>query len=174
MKNFLIVISFGFSLTLYGAEEQCNTLKDCAKWAMDKTSAKYELGNLGKRSIKLNKDFLLSGGDPDFIFSFLLIQNDFYRVKRENGAYQIILARDLKNFQFPQIIESEIPATFDFYSVEFSFANKVIVKNAMQVFKKYISKEGRLLEVANASKIIVTESGIVLQSLRAMAKELNK
>ena len=173
MKCILFLL-MSYGISAFAVEDICNNLKSCANWASDKTSAKYELGNLEKRTIKPNKDFLLTEGDPDFLFNFLLIENGLARVKRDNGAFQIILTKDLKNFQFPQVKIEEIPSTLDFYSVEFSFANKKIVKNAMQIFKKYLSKEGRLLEVADTPKILVTDIGIQLQALRAMAKELNK
>jgi hypothetical protein len=179
MKNytlnlFLIIITFSTILPAISAEVICKDLKTCAEWAMDKTSTKYDLGTLAKRSMKVEKDFLISEGDPDFIFNFLLISNDFARIKRENGVYQVVTARDLKNFHFTQIKEEEIPNTLDFYSVEFTFSNKLKAKNAMQIFKKYISKEGRLLEVSEAPKILVTDIGIQLQALRSIAHELNK
>jgi hypothetical protein len=178
MKNytfiFLGAIFAIVSLPAIGAEDICNNLKSCAAWASDKTSAQYELGTLEKRTLKSNKDFLLTEGNPDFLFNFPLLENGFARVKRENGAYQIIQTKELKNFQFSLVKIEEIPSTLDFYSVEFSFSNKSVVKNAMQVFKKYISKEGRLLEVSNANKILATDIGIHLQLLRSIAKELNK
>lgn len=174
MKNLLLLLLVSTTFATFAAEESCTNLKTCAAWAMDKTSAKYELGTLEKRSIKPNKDFILSEGDPDFLFHFLLIENGLARIKRDNGNFQIIQTRDIKNFQFPLVKSEEIPNTLDIYSVEFSFLNKKMVKNAMQIFKKYISKEGRLLEVAEASKIVATDVGIQLQALRSIAKELNK
>jgi hypothetical protein len=179
MKNytlnlFLIIITFSTVLPAISADEVCKDLKTCAEWATDKTSAKYDLGSLAKRSLKIEKDFIISEGDPDFIFNFLLISNDLARIKRENGMYQITTSRDLKNFHFTQVKEEEIPSTLDLYSVEFAFSSKAKVKNAMQIFKKYISKEGRLLEVSEAPKILVTDSGVQLQALRAIAHELNK
>ncbi len=173
-KYFLILSLIVYSITSTSAQESCSNLKSCVTWISDKTSAKYELGAQEKRTIKLNKDFVLSEGDPDFLFNFLLVENGLVRVKRENGAYQVIQAKDIKNFQFPLVKSEEIPNSLDYYSVEFSFSNKKMVKNAMQIFKKYLTKEGRLLEVADSPKILVTDVGIQLQTLRSIAKELNK
>lgn len=176
MKNYTIsfILTTLISQPILSADMTCKNLKVCADWASEKTSAKYDLGNLDRRSIKLEKNFSLSEGDPDFLFNFLLLQNNFARVKREDGVYQIIQNRELKNFQFTLVKEEVIPNTLDFYSVEFAFSNKAKVQNAMQVFKKYISKEGRLLEVSDSPKLLVTDSGIQLQALRSIAHELNK
>lgn len=178
MKNYIlgfIVLNISlFGAPIFCADLTCKNLKVCAEWAADKTPAKYDLGNLDKRNIKIEKDFLLSEGDPDFVFSFLLLQNNLARVKREDGVYQIIQLRELKNFQFPVVKEDVIPSTLDYYSVEFTFSSKGKVKNAMQILKKYISKEGRLLEVADSLKVMVTDNAIQLQALRSIAHELNK
>lgn len=178
MKNYILstffILTALISQSLFSADMPCKNLKACADWATDKTSVKYELGNLEKRSLKFEKNFLLSEGDPDFLFNFLLLQNNYARVKREDGIFQVIQSREIKNFHFPQVKEDAIPSTLDFYSVEFSFSSKIKVQNAMQVFKKYISKEGRLLEVSDSLKVLVTDSGIQLQALRAIAHELNK
>jgi hypothetical protein len=178
MKNYTVsiflILNTIFALSAYCAEDICKNLKSCTEWVTDKTSAKYELGSLEKRSFNIEKGFTLTEGDPDFVFNFLLISNDLARVRRENGVFQIIQNRELKNFQFSLVKEDEIPNTLDYYSVEFSFSNKNKVKNAMQVFKKYLSKEGRLLEVSSATKILVTDIGVQLQALRSVAKELNK
>ena len=179
MKNyipgsFLLLTTILLSTASFAAETQCKNMKACAVWAMDKTSVKYDLGTFEKRSLKIEKDFLLSEGDPDFIFTFLLLQNSYSRIKREDGVYQVIQIRELKNYQFPLLKEDAIPNSLDFYSVEFTFSNKNKVKNAMQILKKYISKEGRLLEAADSLKVLVTDSAIQLQALRAIAHELNK
>ena len=173
MKNYTMCIFF-LATTAFSADMTCKNLRVCADWASEKTSAKYDLGTLEKRSIKFEKNFILTEGDPDFLFNFLLLQNNLARVKREDGVYQIIQNRELKNFQFTLVKEEAIPNTLDFYSVEFTFSNKTKVQNAMQVFKKYISKEGRLLEVSDSLKVVVTDSGIQLQALRSIAHELNK
>jgi hypothetical protein len=174
MRNYTLIFLFIFNSSFLHAEELCKNLKSCADWAQDKTSAKYDLGTMAKRSLKLEKNFDLTEGDPDFLFNFLLLNSELARVKRENGIYQIVQLRELKNYQFPLIKEEETPNALDFYSVELSFSNKNKVKNAMQVLKKYISKEGRILEVADSNKILVSDLGFHLQALRLMAKELNK
>jgi hypothetical protein len=176
MKNYTksFIIGICIALPAFSAELTCKDLKSCAAWASDKSAAKYDLGTLERRSIKIEKNFLISEGDPDFIFNFLLLQNNLARVKREDGIFQIVQLRELKNFHFPLVKEEAIPNTLDFYSVEFIFSNKSKVQNAMQVFKKYISKEGRLLEVSDANKVLVTDLGVQLQSLRSIAHELNK
>jgi hypothetical protein len=178
MKNYtlslILILVLVYSVPAFCAEAVCKNLKSCAEWATSKTSVQYDLGSLDKRSLKLEKDFVITEGDPDFIFNFLLLNSDLARVKRDNGTFQIVQTRELKNFHFSLIKEEEIPNTLDFYSVEFSFSNKAKVKNAMQVLKKYISKEGRMLEVADATKIMVTDIGIQLQALRSIAHELNK
>ena len=179
MKSYALAIFatvlVGYSLPIFSGEPSpCKTLKSCADWASDKTSAKYELGKLEKRGVKLEKDFDLSEGDPDFLFAFILAQNDLVRVKRENGSYQVIPIRELKDFHFPLVKEEEILNSFDYYSIEFTFSSKEKVKNAMRIFKKYLTKNGKLLEVTDATKILVTDLGIQLQGFKSMAKELSK
>ncbi len=178
MKNytlsFLILVSIIYSSLNHAADLTCKDLKTCAAWASEQTSVKYDLGTLEKRSLKFDKNFLLLEGDPDFLFNFLLTSNDLARIKRDGGIFQIVQNWELKNYQFPIVKMEEIPNSLDFYTVEFTFSSKNKVKNAMLVFKKYLSKEGRLLEVADSPKILVTEIGIQLQALRSIAIEINK
>lgn len=155
------------------AEVPCKTLKTCSEWASNKTGAKYDYGTLGGRSLKFEKDFDILEGESDFNFNYLLQANDLARIKRE-GGYQIIAMKDLKDFKFPSVAITEIPSNLDFYTIEFSFSNKSKVKNALWVIKKFLSKNGRLLEVADSPQIQVVDTGIHLNSIKLVVNELNK
>jgi hypothetical protein len=76
----------------------------------------------------MEKDFNINEGNPDLIFSYILGNNDLIRVKRENGTYDILPIRNLKNFEFPKIKEIELVPSLDFYTMEFSLSNKEKVK----------------------------------------------
>lgn len=172
MKICLILLLSFCSLSLKAAE-QCKTLKDCSAWATLKTGMKYESSKFDRRSIKFEKDFSLSEGEPDLLFNFLLQSNDLIRIKGEN-SYQIIQTKDLKDFQLPSLKTEEIPATFDFYSAEFALSNREKTKNALVIIKKFLSKNGRVLEVADTPKIQVIDMGIHLNSIKLIIAELNK
>lgn len=173
MRHFLILCAIIFSHQALAAE-QCKTLKLCSEWATAKTGAKYDLGKFDRRSMKFDKDFSLSEGEPDLLFNFLLQSNDLARIKRESGIYQIIQMKELKDFQFPIVKTEEIPSTLDFYSAEFLLGSNDKVKNAIVIIKKYLSKNGRVLEVADVSKIQIIETGIQLNMMKAIIAELNK
>lgn len=172
MKEFIVFIIFAINFTAFAAES-CKTLKACSEWATNRTASQYELGKYEKRSIKFEKDFVLTEGDADFMFNYLLHANDLARIKRENG-FQVIALKDLKDFQFPSIKESEIPATLDFYSTEFSLGNKEKVKNAVALIKKFKSTYGRVLEVAEGPKVVVIDTGIHLNIIKQIIEQLNK
>lgn len=172
MKCLLIFLLMNLEPSLH-AEDSCKILKACSDWATNKTGIKYDLGKLDRRSLKLEKDFSLNEGDPDFIFNYLLQTNDLVRIKRESG-FQIITMKDIKDFQFPSVKVEEIPNSLDFYSVEFPFSNKEKVKNAQLIIKKFLSKNGRVLEVADAPKIQVIDTGIQLSGIKLIVNELNK
>ena len=172
MKYLLSLILLITSLNLV-AEEPCKILKTCSEWATNKTGVKYELGKLDRRSLKLEKDFSLNDGDPDFIFNYLLQSNDLIRIKRESG-FQVIAMKDIKDFQFPSVKVEEIPASLDYFSVEFVLSNKEKVKNSLQVIKKFLSKNGRVLEVADSPRIQAIDTGIHLNSIKLIINELNK
>jgi hypothetical protein len=157
-----------------GDNFNCKTVKACSDWATDRTSVKYELGKFEKRSLNVDKDFSFTEGDPDFIFNYILQSNEMLRLKRESSTYQIISMRDMKDFQFPLVKAEEIPATLDFYSTEFTLSNKEKVKNAQIMIKKFISKNGRVLEVADAPKLQVIDTGISLNAIKLIITELNK
>lgn len=156
------------------SEGNCKTLKSCADWATDKTGTKYELGKWDKRSLKQEKDLSLNEGNADFLFNFILQSNDMLRIKRENGNYQIIAIRDMKDFQFPVVKIEEIPAGLDFYTAEFSLSNKEKLTNAKLILKKLLSKNGRMLEIADANKLQIIDNGFQLNSIKMMINELNK
>ena len=175
MKKILILILFTISIDLFAAsvEDSCKILQACSDWVSNKTGAKYDLQKFDKRSLKLEKDFKLNEGDPDFLFNYILQSNDLVRIKRESG-FQIIAMKDLKDFQFPSINALEIPSNLDFYSVEFAFSNKEKVKNALLIIKKFLSKNGRVLEVANTPRIQVIDTGIHLNAIKLIVNELSK
>lgn len=152
----------------------CKVLKSCAEWANHKTGLVYNLGTLERRTLKMEKDFNINEGNPDLIFSYILGNNDLIRVKRENGTYDIQPIRNLKNFEFPKIKDIELVPNLDFYTMEFALTNKDKVKNAMTILKKFISKNGRLLESTDGTKVTVTESGVQLILIRSIVNELNK
>ncbi|MDO9181605.1 MAG: hypothetical protein Q7U04_04315 [Bacteriovorax sp.] len=172
MKLILCFVLFTLSLNIF-AEESCKTLKACSDWATLKTGMKYDLGKLDKRSINIEKVFNLSEGDPDFIFNYLLQSNELVRIKRESG-YQVIVMRDFKDFKFPSVLALEIPSSLDYYSVEFALSNKEKVKNALVIIKKFLSKNGKVLEVVDSPRIQVIDTGIHLNAIKLIINELNK
>ena len=172
MKRLLVLCLF-FASTNSFAEFSCKNLQACAEWANKKTGAKYDLQKLEKRALQLEKDFNFNEGDPDFIFNYILQSNELARIKREDG-FQIITMRELKDFQFPSINIAEIPSNLDFYSAEFSFSNKEKVRNALLVTKKFLSKNGRVFEVANMPHLQVIDTGIHLNAIKLIVNELNK
>jgi hypothetical protein len=172
MKFLLFFILLSTSSNIL-AEDPCSILKTCSEWATNKTGVKYDLGKLDKRSFKLEKDFSLNEGDPDFVFNYLLQSNDLVRIKRESG-FQIVAMKTLKDFQFPSVKVEEIPSSLDFYSAEFSLSNKDKVKNALLIIKKFLSKNGRVLEVADSPRIQVIDTGIQLNAIKLIINELNK
>lgn len=63
----------------------------------------------------------------------------------------------------------------DFFSVEFSLSDKERVRNSLLIIKKFLSKNGRVLEVANApNKIHVIDMGINLNGIKLLINELEK
>jgi hypothetical protein len=171
----LLVLSFIFlSFTISAAEENCKTVKSCSEWATFKTAKRYDLGKYERRSLKLEKDFSLKEGDADFIFNFILQSNDLVRLKRDNDSYQIIALKDIKDFQFPTVKAEEIPATMDYYTTEFSLGNAEKVKNALIILKKQMSKNTKILEVADAPKLQMVATGIELNAIKLIITELNK
>lgn len=173
MKQILLISLFLCSFSI-AAEDNCKTLKACADWASSKTGAKYDLGKWEKRSLKQDKDLSLNEGNADFIFNYILQTNDLFKVKRENGVYQIIAIRDMKDFQFPVVKTEEIPASLDFYTADFLLSNKEKVANAKLVLKKLLSKNGRMLEIADANKLQIVDNGFQLNMIKLMINELNK
>ena len=178
-KSTLVLIALSMSLTsscalLASDDFNCKTIGNCAAWATHETSIHYQLDKFEKRTLKIDKDFNVKEGNVDFIFNYLLQSNDLVRLKRENALYQIIAMKDIKEFQFPSVKVEEIPASLDFYSVEFSLGNKEKVKNTQQVVKKYLSKNGRVLEVADSPKLQVIDSGVNLLTIKMLITELNK
>lgn len=147
-------------------EVNCKNLKLCAEWATAKTGARYNLGKFEKRSLTIEKGLDLSEGDPDTIFSFILNQNEFTRIKRDDGSYEVIALRDLKLYHFPSVKLDDWQPNLDYYSFEINLKNKERVKNAMLILKKYISKNGKVLEVTDSSKIMLIDTGIQLVMLK--------
>jgi hypothetical protein len=165
---------FLLSMSAFASEDNCKTLKSCSDWASGKTGAKYDLGKWEKRSLKQEKDLTINEGDSDFVFNFILQSNDLLRLKRENGAYQIIAIRDMKDYQFPAVKLEEIPASLDFYTAEFLLSNKEKVTNAKLILKKLLSKNGRMLEIADSNKLQIVDNGFHLNTIKLMISELNK
>lgn len=173
MKKLVLIVACSLTISAL-AEDTCKNLKACADWATAKTGIKYELGKLEKRGLKIEKDLVLEEGDADLLFNFILQSNELLRLKRENGTYQVINAREMKDFQFPTVKAEEIPATLDYFMVEFSLSNKDRARNARVLLKKFLGKNGRMLEVADAPKLQIVETGIQLNAIRSMLTELNK
>lgn len=172
MKTLLVLLLLSMNSKLFAADS-CKTLRTCSEWATSKTGVKYELGNQDRRNLKIEKDFNKEEGDADLIFNFILQSNSLVRIKRESG-FQIIQMKDLKDFQFTPVKAEEIPQSLDFYSAEFPLSNKEKVKNALIVIKKYLSKNGRALEVADVPKIQVMDTGVHLILVRSIIGEINK
>ena len=101
MKTIIILSLLFASMNSY-AEYSCKNLQTCTDWVYSKTGVKYDLQKLDKRTLKLEKDFNFNEGDPDFIYNYILQSNDLVRIKRENG-FQVIVMRELKEFQFPNV-----------------------------------------------------------------------
>jgi hypothetical protein len=156
-----------------GADIVCKNLKSCTEWVSSKTGKTYNLGKLEKRSLKVEKDLILTDGDPDTLFNFILSQSEMARVLRDNGSYEIISLRDIRDFTFPIIKAEGLKPSFDIFALEFNFSNKNKVKNAMIIFKKLISKNGRVVEATDGTKVFVTDTANQLLMFKNIADELN-
>ncbi len=174
MIKYLFLLLTLVSMDIKAEDATCKIIKSCAEWANNKTGLIYNLGTLERRTLKIEKDFNINEGNSDLIFSYILGNNDLIRVKRENGTYDILPIRNLKNFEFPKIKEIELVPTLDFFTMEFSLSNKEKVKNVMMILKKFISKNGRLLESTDGTKVTVTESGVQLILIKSIITEINK
>ena len=170
----LFVLASNFVHAEVTAEVVCKNVKSCAEWVTSKTGEKYILGKQEKRSLKVEKELNLNEGDPDILFSYILSQSDMARIRRDNGSYEVIALRDLKDYTFPIIKEEELKPSLDIYAMEFFFSNKEKVKNAMIVLKKFVSKNGRIVEATDGSRVIVTETADQLLMIKNIAVELNK
>lgn len=169
MNNTLNLTIFIVStLNVLASAPDCKTLKSCATWASDKTGINYQLGNLEKRSLKLEKDFNLEEGNPDLLFSFILNQNEYIRIKRDPRHYDIIPQRELKNFTFPKIKFEQVLANSDYITMEFQFASKAQTKNIITILKKFISKNGNATEIPDENKVIITETGYQMIAIKSL------
>jgi len=124
MRNLLFLSLVLASFTINAEVPSCKILKSCAEWATNKTGNTYILGKYEKRELKVERDFDLSVGDPDFLFNYLLLQSEYGRIKREGSTFEIVSLRDLKDYKFPFIKDEELKASLDFYTYEVQFSNK--------------------------------------------------
>ena len=67
------------------AKDECKQLKTCADFVGLLTGTKYQLGNFEKRSLRLDKGLALTAGNADQLFSYILEQNNFFRIKTPEG-----------------------------------------------------------------------------------------
>ena len=160
-------------LAQMSADSVCKNLKSCAEWVQKKTNVSYELGKFEKRSLKTEKEMDLSEGDPDALFSFILSQSEFTRIKRENGSYEIISLREIKDFTFPIVKDEKIRPSLDIQAAEFHFSNKIKLKNALIIVKKMISKNGRVVEASDGTKLFITDTGFQLFMFKNLISTLN-
>lgn len=162
------------AFNIQAEESRCKTVKTCIQWVSSKTGATYNPTKMDGRSLKTEKDLDLDSGDADALFGYLLNQSEMARVKRDNGSYDIVNARDLKEITFPIVKAENLQGNFDFTAMEFSYSNEKKAKNAMLVLKKYISKFGRIVQSSDGSKIFVTDTGYSLIGLKEIAESLNR
>lgn len=174
IKAVFLILGLFLVIANAAEEDNCKTVGSCALWAANRTGFKYNLDKFEKRSLKMEKDYNFKEGNADFIFNYLLQSNDLIRLKRESNIYQVIAMKDLKDFQAPFVKPEEIPGTMDFYSTEFSLSNKEQVKNVLIMIKKFLSKNGKALEVVDAPKIHVMDMGIHLNTVKTIIAELGK
>jgi len=152
----------------------CKNLKSCAEWNQSKTGFIYDLGKLERRAMKVDKSLLLNDGNADLFFTYILLESDMTRIKRENGTFEIISLRDVKKYTFPFLKPEEARLNFDFYNMSFSFPSKEIAKNAAVLMKKYSSKHGRVYEATESNKVEVTDIGVVLGVFQQIAAAVSK
>jgi type II secretory pathway component GspD/PulD (secretin) len=175
MRNLLFLFIFIASSACYAevkAGDVCKNLKSCAEWAQKSTGVTYILSKNERKSLKIEKDFDLSEGAADIIFSYILFENDLTKLKRENGSYEIVSVRDVKNFTFPILKIEEVTANFDFYAIEFSFDSKIKLKNAAIIARKLISKNARVVESADGTKLFVTDTGGQLHFIKSILSQI--
>ncbi len=155
-------------------ETVCKNLKQCVEWVSAKTSMKYKTGDLDRRSLKVEKELQTEGGDADFLFNYVLTQNDLFRVKIASDQYEILPMREFKGIHFQKPAKNDEISLLDFYTVEIEFQNKEKLKNATTILKKYLTKNGKIFEVAGANRLLVSDVGVQLYLIRLMANELNR
>lgn len=175
MRNLFFLVVFIASNVTYAqvkAGDVCKNLKSCADWAQKSTGATYILSKNERKSLKIDKEFDLSEGGADIIFSYILFENDLTKLKRENGSYEIVAIRDVKNFTFPILKIEEVVPNFDFYAIEFSFDSKIKLKNAALIARKLISKNARVVESADGTKLFVTDTGGQLHFIKNVLSQI--
>lgn len=169
----LVLASNGIMAQL-SADSVCKNLKSCSEWMSKKTGVIFDLGKMERRSLKTEKDFDLSEGDPETLFSYILSQSDMTKIKRDSGAYEVIALREIKDFTFPVLKNEEIRPSYDIQATEFVFSNNIKLKNAVLMIKKLISKNGRVVQASEGNRIFVTDTGFQLIMFKNLISELNK
>ncbi len=156
------------------AKDECKQLKSCADYVGVMSGAKYELGKFERKSLRTDAAIKITNANADQVFSYILEQNNLFRVQVQDKVYRIVDKREFETFQFPKVDTHNIRYTLDFVTYEFQVKDPSLKTMLMVIAKKQISKNGRVLENVGESKLTIVDYGANVLKIAGMLNELDK
>lgn len=172
-----IMISAALLATTASMAATCNSITECTEKISAKTKKKYVWGGDLKSSGRFEIDISKSNGEE--LYSHMLATSGYTRIAISSDTYEIINARDIRYREVPIVMASKNKKpTFregnDHYMMKYKLvSNKVPASSIARNFRPFMSRYGRIIDIAHSGTVIISDRAKNLKRLYQLLGELD-
>lgn len=177
---FFCTLITSFTLSAKSVQKSCAELKDCVDEVSKMTGVKYLYSGELKGKIVSSDNLELTNENADSLFSSILNENGYTRIKQEENTYLILSARDIR-YQATPIVKASydsvpsLPQNMDYYMMEYTLKNNQtkISSEITGALRPFISRYGRIIDMKTTGTLIVQDTAKNLTRLYELIKKMD-
>ncbi len=183
MNKFLLLLSLFFSLKLMSAtsfEESCKDLNICMQKVSALTGMKYYSSEKLKGVVTSSKNLNLNQENADQLFSSILFDHGYTRIKEGQDTYKIVSARDIR-YSATATVESHfdlapnLPRNLDYYMLNYKLRSQKnqIATEVVSSLRPFLSRYGRIIHMNDSGMIMIQDTAQNLMRFYEIIKAID-
>jgi general secretion pathway protein D len=177
---FFCTLITSFTLSAKSVQKSCSELKDCVDEVSKLTGVKYLYSGELKGKIVASDNLELSKENADSLFSSILNENGYTRLKQDENTYLIMSARDIRYHPTPIVKANNdnspsLPSNMDYYMMEYTLKdNRTNISSEITgALRPFMSRYGRIIDIRTTGTLVVQDTAKNLSRLYELIKKMD-
>lgn len=176
MKFLIFVLSLSIFSTKHVFAQTCSDVADCINLVSKLTGEKYISDKDVKGKVALSENLKITKENGGEVLSEILNLAGYARIPSTKSGWTVINARDVRYMPVPhyEYGKDTIPKNYDHMMATIKLKNRYITPEISRNFRPFMSRYGRIIDVASTGTIIISDTGMNIHRLIELVKVLDK